>query len=75
VTKLLKRHVEVSIHPHLYRHLIGWIWLKQSIDNLPKVQKLLGHKSIQTTLDYYAELDEELVFDDWQKYINDLKAA
>jgi transcriptional regulator with XRE-family HTH domain len=75
VTKLLKRHVEVSIHPHLYRHLIGWIWLKQSIDNLPKVQKLLGHKSIQTTLDYYAELDEELVFDDWQKYLNDLKAA
>lgn len=75
VTTLMETHVNVSIHPHLYRHLIGWIWLKQSIDNLPKVQKLLGHKSIQTTLDYYAELDEELVFDEWQKFINDGKAA
>ncbi|SDG43357.1 site-specific integrase [Sulfitobacter delicatus] len=75
VTKLLKRHVDVSIHPHLYRHLIGWIWLKKSIDNLPKVQKLLGHESIQTTLDYYAELDDELVFDEWQKVINDGEAA
>ncbi|SPJ29405.1 site-specific integrase [Falsiruegeria mediterranea] len=70
VTRLLERHVGVSIHPHLYRHLIGWIWLKDSPDNLPKVQRLLGHKSLQTTLDYYAELDETLVLDEWQEKLN-----
>lgn len=70
VTRLLERQVGVSIHPHLYRHLIGWIWLKDSPDNLPKVQRLLGHKSLQTTLDYYAELDETLVLDEWQEKLN-----
>ncbi|GAA6162191.1 hypothetical protein NBRC116589_43650 [Ruegeria sp. HU-ET01832] len=71
LTRLLAKHVGVSIHPHLYRHLIGWIWLKDSSDHLPKVQRLLGHKNLQTTLDYYAELDEDLLLDEWQEKLNE----
>ncbi|MEP0313985.1 site-specific integrase, partial [Hyphomonas sp.] len=71
VTRLLNRKVGSKINPHLYRHLVGWIWLKESVDNLPKVQRLLGHKRLQTTLDYYAELDPGLVFDAWNKHLND----
>lgn len=70
VTRLLHQHVGVQINPHLYRHLIGWIWLKESMDNLPRVQRLLGHKSLQTTVEYYAELDETLVMDGWQSYLD-----
>ncbi|UWR30983.1 site-specific integrase [Sulfitobacter sp. W002] len=70
VTRMLHRQVGVQINPHLYRHLVGWIWLKESMDNLPRVQRLLGHKSLQTTVDYYAELDETLVMDGWQTYLN-----
>ncbi len=29
VTRILETHVGVRIHPHLYRHLIGWIWLQR----------------------------------------------
>ncbi len=75
VTSLLEKHVHVRIHPHLYRHLIGWIWLRESTANLPKVKILLGHTSLQTTLDYYAELDESLVLDQWQEYINGEKTV
>lgn len=75
VTRYVKRHVGVQINPHLYRHLVGWLWLKDSIDNLPAVQRLLGHKSLQTTLDHYAELDESLVLDRWQDWINRKKDA
>lgn len=75
VTALLHKHVGISIHPHLYRHLIGWIWLKESLDNLPKVQRLLGHKSLQTTIDYYAELDNGLVFDEWQDLLNNKRGS
>lgn len=70
VIRILNNKVGCQIHPHLYRHLIGWIWLKRSIDNLPKVQRMLGHKSLQTTIDYYAELDPSLVFDDWNEHLN-----
>jgi len=66
VVRLLHQHVGVRVNPHLYRHLVGWIWLKESMDNLPRVQRLLGHKSLQTTVEYYAELDETLVMDGWQ---------
>lgn len=70
VTRILNDKVGSRINPHLYRHLIGWIWLKQSIDNLPKVQRMLGHASLQTTIDYYAELDPSLVFDSWNEHLN-----
>ena len=69
VTRLLHQHVGVQIHPHLYRHLIGWIWLKENTDNLPRVQRLLGHKSLKTTVEYYAELDDTLVMDGWQTFL------
>ena len=69
VVRLLHRHVGVKINPHLYRHLLGWIWLRECMENLPKVQRLLGHRSLQTTVQYYAELDEELVFDGWQRFL------
>lgn len=71
VTRLLHQHVGVQINPHLYRHLIGWIWLKESMNNLPRVQRLLGHKSLQTTVEYYAELDDSLVMNGWQTYLED----
>ncbi len=75
VTKLLHHQVGVPINPHLYRHLLGWIWLKDSLDHLPKVSRLLGHKSLQTTLDYYAELDESLVFDEWNDHLEGRRSA
>lgn len=75
VTRLLRRKVGVRINPHLYRHLVGWIWLKESLDNLPKVQRLLGHKKLQTTIDHYAELDDSLVFDEWLKVLDRRSAA
>jgi integrase len=67
VVKRVHKMVGVKINPHLYRHLIGWIWLRDNLDNLPKVQKLLGHTSLQTTIDHYAEIDEELALDEWQQ--------
>ncbi len=69
VTRMLHQQVGVQINPHLYRHLIGWIWLKESMDNLPRVQRLLGHTSLKTTVEYYAELDDTLVMDGWQTYL------
>lgn len=75
MVRLVHRHVGVQINPHLYRHLIGWIWLRESLDNLPKVQKLLGHKSIKTTITYYAEIDETLALQDWQDHLEGRRTA
>lgn len=65
--------VGVRINPHLWRHLIGWIWLREDPDKLAAVQKLLGHKNIQTTIDYYADIDESVVLNEWLGYLDGKK--
>ena len=65
------RRVGVRVHPHLYRHLIGWLWLRDDPRRLPEVSKILGHTLIETTAEYYAEVDEELALKHWSEYLND----
>jgi hypothetical protein len=69
-----KRVVGVRMNPHLYRHFVGWLWLKEDPNRLPDVQRLLGHKSLETTLRYYAEIDENLALDRWQTFLTDKKS-
>lgn len=69
-----KRVVGIKVNPHLYRHFLGWLWLKEDPDRLPDVQRLLGHKRLETTLAHYAEIDEELALDRWSKYLTDRKS-
>lgn len=74
----LMRHTHritgIRMNPHLYRHFLGWLWLKEDPDRLPDVQRLLGHKSLETTLAFYAEIDENLALDRWQTYLADKKS-
>ena len=69
LTRRVHAIVGVRMHAHLYRHLIGWIWLKEDVARLPDVSRLLGHKSLRTTLAYYAEIDETLALDGWQTHL------
>ena len=69
-----KRVVGIRLNPHLFRHFLGWLWLREDPDRLPDVQRLLGHKSLETTLAHYAEIDEDLALDRWQKYLAEKKS-
>ena len=75
--KLCRRvhnHVGASLTPHLYRHLMGWIWLRKDPAALPQVQRLLGHRSITTTMRYYAAIADEVALNLWQKFVAQEKA-
>ena len=63
------RRVGIRTHPHLYRHIVGWIWLREDPNALPAVQKLLGHKRLETTMEFYAELDVTLALQTWADYL------
>ena len=65
------RRVGIRIHPHMYRHVIGWIWLRKDPNALPAVQKLLGHKRLDTTMRFYCELDETLALQQWADHLEE----
>jgi len=51
------KHVGVHVHPHLFRHLAGMIFLEAHPGAYEDVRRLLGHKSLQTTINFYAGLE------------------
>lgn len=48
-----KRHLGVQVNPHLLRHFAGALHLERHPGDYATVMKLLGHKSIKTTINYY----------------------
>ena len=53
----IRRHLGLAVNPHLFRHLAAKFLLQASPGNLEAVRQLLGHKSLETTAMYYAQLD------------------
>lgn len=50
------------VSPHRFRHTVATELMRQTPENLYNVQKLLGHKDIQTTLGY-IEFNPEMIRD------------
>src|SRR5260370_22423386 len=57
ITKAIRKHCGVQVNPHLFRHFAAAMILKKYPDAYPLVSRLLGHKSIQTTMDFYAAFE------------------
>jgi hypothetical protein len=57
ITKAIRKHCGVDVHPHLFRHFAAAMILKKYPDAYPLVSRLLGHKSIQTTMDFYTAFE------------------
>jgi integrase len=53
----VRKHVGVHVHPHLFRHLAALIFLEAHPGCYEDVRRLLGHKRIQTTINFYAGLE------------------
>jgi len=47
-------HTGLEMPPHRFRHAVGKIFLDRNPGQYGVVQRLLGHKSIQTTITFYA---------------------
>lgn len=67
LTSRLGRRSEVSFTPHMLRHTYATDLLRRGVPQ-EVVQKLLGHKSITTTVDTYAHLE----LDDIRRALTDV---
>jgi integrase/recombinase XerD len=59
VEKLGRRVGIRGLHPHSLRHLLASIWVNKGLD-VKKLQLLLGHASISTTMEYVDSSFEQL---------------
>lgn len=53
-----KLNIKKTLHFHIARHSFGVILLENDVD-IYKVSKLLGHKSVQTTIKHYANITDK----------------
>ncbi len=53
----VQRTVDIRINPHLYRHIAGYFYLSHHPGDYETLRRLLGHKSVETTMTFYAEFD------------------
>ena len=47
----------MRITAHQFRHIAGFLYLKSNPGGHEVVRRLLGHKSINTTLEFYAGME------------------
>jgi integrase len=52
------RVLGVRVTGHRFRHLVGYIYLKDNPSGHEAVRRFLGHKSIMTTLNHYAGMEQ-----------------
>lgn len=57
ITKLIRQETGLEVNPHLFRHLAGYLFLEAHPGHYEPVRQLLGHKDIQTTIDFYCGLE------------------
>lgn len=57
IAQTVKKRTGLTITPHQFRHLAGKIIRRYQSGNLETVRRLLGHKNLRTTVQFYAEFD------------------
>jgi integrase len=57
ITEVLEKHIGIHMTPHQFRHVGAANYLRYRPGDFVTAQKLLGHKSLRTTLGFYAQLD------------------
>jgi integrase len=57
IVKAIRRFTGLQMNVHLFRHLAAKLYLDRHPGAYAIVSRLLGHKSIQTTMDFYTAFE------------------
>jgi hypothetical protein len=72
LSDFVERHTGIRVSPHQFRHLGGYFHLKRFPGDYATVQKMLGHRRIETTIKFYTgTMERKAAF---EKYDTELDA-
>jgi integrase len=66
---LVEAEVGVRLTAHQFRHLAGFLYLKAHPGGHEVVRSLLGHKSIETTIRFYAGMEAAAAIRHYDRHI------
>jgi integrase len=74
IASMVEREVGVRLTAHQFRHLAGFIYLKVHPGGHEVVRRLLGHKSIETTIRFYAGMEIEAAIGHYDAVVQQRRA-
>ena len=75
IADFVEKEVGVRLTPHQFRHLAGFFYLKENPAGHEVVRQLLGHKSIETTIQFYAGMETAEAIKHYDQHIAKRRAG
>jgi integrase len=72
ISKLIWRETGIKMHVHLFRHLAVKLHLEAHPEDLETARRLMGHKSLKTTLRAYFNMKNTVAFRRYDEVISNL---
>ena len=73
LSRFIKQQTGLDINAHLFRHIAAKLYLDENPGDIETVRRMLGHRSTETTLKYYAEHRNTEAFRAYDITINKLR--
>ncbi len=69
LTQRVYRETGLNVNPHLFRHIAAKLYLEERPGDFETVRRLLKHKRLQTTMDFYASLSNQWAHDHYDEVV------
>jgi integrase len=74
LTRLVFEKMGLAVNPHLYRHIVHLVVLRKFPGAYALIARVLGHRSIVTTIQNYSHYDGELAMGVYQRLVLGVQA-
>jgi integrase len=74
IAKAVQSEIGVRLTAHQFRHLAGFLYLKANPGGHEVVRRLLGHKSIETTIRFYVGMEVSEAIRHYDRHIESRRA-
>jgi len=71
--KVIRDETGLDMHLHLFRHFVGFVFLRNNPGEYEAVRQLLGHKSLQTTVRFYTDLEVAKTFERYDAILDKMR--
>ena len=69
--RAVHKHTRIVVNPHIYRHIAAFFYLEAHPEDYETVRRLLGHKSINTTITFYAGFERHSAIRRYNEHVLD----